>query len=290
VAGSSLSHTATTSSVSRPRGIRSLGFHAGASELDVGIGRQGAPIIDALDRRSFSEVEMPLDGGASTPGVVRVGEIVRRPMNANSGYVHALLLHLERCGFAGAPRYLGVDRQGREILTYIHGFAPPHPGFELTEAAVRAGARLVRDVHDLTEATPFAAGSEVACHRNLSQPNFIFRDMIPVAIIDWDTTRPGSRVANLGEFLWAFVHPALYGDGEPALRMVRAAVGEYGYQGPGLVEAMLAPSVRGFGTTRILVNGRSTSSSTWSETPRCSTPASRLWHDRIPAPLQRLHD
>jgi hypothetical protein len=65
--------------------------------------------------------------------------------------------------------------------------------------------------------------------------------MSPVAIIDWDTTRPGSRVANLGEFLWAFVHPALYGDGEPAARMLRAAVDEYGYHGPGLVEAMLAP-------------------------------------------------
>jgi hypothetical protein len=224
------------------RGIRSPGFHTGAFELGVGIARQGAPIIDvAMDGRSFSEVEMPLDGGRSTPDVVRVGETVRRPMNANSGYVHGLLLHLEHCGFTGAPRYLGVDRQGREILTYIHGFAPPHNGFELTEAAVRAGARLVRDVHDLTEATVFAAGSEVACHRNLSRPNFIFRETIPVAIIDWDTTCPGSRVANLGEFLWAFVHPALYGDGEPAVRMLRAAVDEYGYQGPGLVEAMLAP-------------------------------------------------
>jgi Ser/Thr protein kinase RdoA (MazF antagonist) len=177
----------------------------------------------------------------STPGVVRVGDTVRRPTNANSEYVHGLLLHLDRCGFEGAPRFLGIDPQGREILTYIDGFAPPHNGFRLTEAAVRAGARLVRDVHDLTQGTSFAAGSEIACHRNLSQPNFVFRDMIPIAIIDWDSTRPGTRVANLGDFLWAFVHPAVYGDGEPAARMLRAAVDEYGYQGEGLVEAMLAP-------------------------------------------------
>ena len=177
----------------------------------------------------------------STPGVVRVGDTVRRPTNANSEYVHGLLLHLERCGFEAAPRFLGVDRQGREILTYIDGFAPPHNGFQLTEAAVRAGAKLVRDVHDLTQGTFFAGGSEVACHRNLSQPNFVFRDMIPIAIIDWDSTRPGTRVANLGDFLWAFVHPALYGDGEPAARMLRVAVDEYGYEGDGLVEAMLAP-------------------------------------------------
>lgn len=70
----------------------------------------------------------------------------------------------------GAPRFLGVDRKGREILTFIDGFAPPHNGFTLTEDAVRAGAKLVRDVHDLTQGTPFGAGSEVAAHRNLSQP------------------------------------------------------------------------------------------------------------------------
>jgi len=187
------------------------------------------------------EEEVPLLGGMSTPGVVRIGDTVRRPMNANSGYVHELLVHLERCGFEGAPRYLGVDEQGREILTFVDGFAPPHNGFELTEEAVRAGARLVRSVHDLTQGTAFAAGSEVAAHRNLSQPNFVFRDLIPVAIIDWDTTRPGTRLENLGDFLWAFVHPAVYGDGEPAARMLRAAVDEYGYEGEGLVEAMLEP-------------------------------------------------
>jgi hypothetical protein len=188
-----------------------------------------------------SEEEVPLLGGMSTPGVVKVGCTVRRPMSANAGYVHDLLLHFEECGFGGAPRYLGVDQRGREILSFIDGFAPPHNGFELTEEAVRAGARLVRDVHDLTEGTRFAAGAEVAAHRNLSQPNFVFRDMIPVAIIDWDITRPGTRAENLGEFLWAFVHPAVYGDGEPAARMLWAAVDAYGYKGTGLVEAMLEP-------------------------------------------------
>src|SRR5262249_3957951 len=178
-------------------------------------------------------------GGMSTPGVVRVGDTVRRPLQANAEYVHGLLLHLERCGFDGAPRYLGVDDKGRAILSYIDGFAPPHNGLRLSEQAVRAGAKLVRDVHDLTLGTPFAAGSEVAAHRNLSQPNFVFREMVPVAIIDWDSTRPGTRVANLGDFLWAFVHPAVYGDGEPAARMLEVAVDAYGFEEAGLAKAML---------------------------------------------------
>ena len=53
-------------------------------------------------------------------------------------------------------------------------------------------------------------------------------------------TAPGTRAANLGEYLWAFVHPALYGDGKRAAQMLGAAVDEYGYRGAGLVEAMLA--------------------------------------------------
>jgi Phosphotransferase enzyme family len=181
------------------------------------------------------------------PGVVRLGKTVRRPLKPDSELVHALLEHLERCRFDGAPRFKGIDSQGRAILTFIEGFAPPHNGFRLSEEGVRAGAQLVRRVHDLTEGTAFAAGSEVASHPNLSQPNFIFRDMIPVAIIDWDGIRPGTRLANFADFLWAFVHPAVYGEGEPAARMLWAAADAYGWWGEGLVESMLA-TVRNFQT------------------------------------------
>src|SRR5215470_7003390 len=69
--------------------------------------------------------------------------------------------------------------------------------------------------------------------------------MIPVAIIDWDRARPGTRLANFAEFLWAFVYPAMYGGGEPAARMLRTAADAYGWSGPGLVDAMLA-TVRHF--------------------------------------------
>jgi len=191
----------------------------------------------------FEDRETPLAGGRSTPGVVRVGDTVRRPLKADSDRIHALLLHFERSEFDGAPRFLGIDEEGRAIYSFIEGFAPPHNGFRLDDDAVRAGARLVRRVHDLTDGTEFAAGSEVACHPNLSQPNFVFRsrkDMSPVAIIDWDGTSPGTRLRNFADFLWAFVHPSMYEDGEPGARMLRIAVDAYGWSGDGLVEAMLA--------------------------------------------------
>jgi hypothetical protein len=82
--------------------------------------------------------EIALTGGISTPGIVRVGDTVRRPIKDDSDYVHALLVHLEQRGFAGAPRYLGIDSRGRAVLSFIDGFAPPHNGYQLTEAGVAA--------------------------------------------------------------------------------------------------------------------------------------------------------
>ena len=68
------------------------------------------------------EPEIPLEGGSHS-GVVRVGETVRRETRPWSSSVHDLLRHLDREGFAGAPRALGFDDQGREVLTYIEGEA-----------------------------------------------------------------------------------------------------------------------------------------------------------------------
>jgi hypothetical protein len=184
--------------------------------------------------------EAPLTGGISTPGIVRVGNTVRQPLKPDADCVHALLEHFEEAGFDGAPRFLGIDSKNRAILTYFEGFVPPNNGLRLSKDAVGAGARLLRTVHDLTAGTPFAAGSEVACHPNLSQPSFVFRDMVPVAIIDWDGTKPGTRLENFAALLWAFVHPAVYGEGEPAACMLRVATDAYGWSGSGLVDAMLA--------------------------------------------------
>jgi hypothetical protein len=41
--------------------------------------------------------------------------------------VHALLRHLAAAGFDGAPRVLGIDAQGREVLSYLEGEVPAYP-------------------------------------------------------------------------------------------------------------------------------------------------------------------
>ena len=86
-------------------------------------------------------VEIPLLGGTANRGRVhRVRDTVRRPLRPTSAATHALLRHLEEVGFDGAPRVLGVDDAGREVLSYIPGQAvtAPAPDWGLTDAALRS--------------------------------------------------------------------------------------------------------------------------------------------------------
>src|SRR3954447_3544617 len=94
--------------------------------------------------------EILLLGGTANRGqVVRVGDTVRRPQRATSPATHALLRHLADVGFDGAPRFLGVDEQAREVLSYVPGPAitPPYPAWALTDDALVSGAPLLRDYH-----------------------------------------------------------------------------------------------------------------------------------------------
>src|SRR3954462_6634743 len=82
-----------------------------------------------------TEPEVVLFGGTANRGqVVRVGETVRRPQRPSSPATHALLRHLAEVGFDGPPRFLGVDEESREVLSYVPGTAvtPPFPEWALT--------------------------------------------------------------------------------------------------------------------------------------------------------------
>lgn len=59
--------------------------------------------------------------GGNLGGAVRVGDTVRRRVGPWTKSVAALLDHLEAKGFSGAPRFLGIDEEQREVLTFIEG-------------------------------------------------------------------------------------------------------------------------------------------------------------------------
>lgn len=185
--------------------------------------------------RPGSDVELPLPGGFVND-VVRVGDTVRRQPGSRAGFVRELFGLLERAGWTGAPRFLGVDERAREILTFLDGHVawepeqPPEVGSEQSLAAV---ATLVRQFHDLTAGTPLAAGSEVVCHNDLSPKNTVYRDqgagLRPVAFIDWDIAAPGARIHDVAHVCWQYLGlgPGV-ADVQRAARRMRLICAAYG--------------------------------------------------------------
>ena len=181
--------------------------------------------------------EMELLGGRQASGIVRVGDTVRRPLHANSDFVHALLQHFEAFGFDGAPRFLGIDDDGREVLTYIDGrvFVSPEdvgdPVQILADAQLVSAGKLIRRFHDATADTPLAGGADVVCHSDLGQHNIVFRGDDAVAIIDWDEdVAPGGRIFDFAHAVWCLAEVGAQGGAvEEQGRRVRLVCDAYGW-------------------------------------------------------------
>jgi hypothetical protein len=172
-----------------------------------------------------AEPEVPLDGGSHSQAV-RLGRTVRRATHPWSSSVFELLQHLEQEGFSGAPRALGIDERGREVVTYVEGSA----GVNLPDAdagpvqavdhwvwrddvLVHLGL-LVRKYHDAAATFPLAGREwqlearhpvETICHNDLAPSNVVFRAGVPAALIDWEAAAPGPRAWDLGFAAWRWV-------------------------------------------------------------------------------------
>jgi Ser/Thr protein kinase RdoA (MazF antagonist) len=160
-----------------------------------------------------------LRGGYTNAGQVeRVGDTVRRPWRPTSPATGALLEHLEAAGFDGAPRFLGRDEHGREVLGYVEGEAAiePHPPWALTDEALVSVARLLRrfhaavasfdpDDHVWPHAVPARFRDGTISHNDPNLDNVVFRDGRAVALIDFDLAGPGSAVWDVAcaARLWA---------------------------------------------------------------------------------------
>jgi hypothetical protein len=167
--------------------------------------------------------EEQLVGGTVTP-LVRVGATVRRATGPWSVRVHELLGCLQAAGFEGAPRFLGIDEQGREVLTFIDGevttYGPPAGMY--TDGALTAAARLLRRFHDATVGFAHShldgwrfqveapRSGPVICHNDVGPYNAVYRAGRPIAFIDWDFAAPAPREWDIVYALWRFV--PLYDD------------------------------------------------------------------------------
>lgn len=206
--------------------------------------------------------ELPLRGGFANRGlVVRIGDTVRRPQRSTAQATHALLEHLHAVGFDGAPRFLGVDDKGREVLSYIHGDAVtvPYPRWALTDRALVSVAELLRRYHEAVasfDPSPYQwpklppppyAGTMVS-HNDLNLDNVVFQSGRAIAFIDFDLASPGSVLWDIAGAarLWAplrmdtDIDDARRGHSLPRFRTFVTAYGADGVNPDALIQAVEA--------------------------------------------------
>jgi hypothetical protein len=198
-------------------------------------------------------LEETLPGG-KTVGAVRIGDVVHKQASPWTPTVHAVLRHLEKAGFDDAPRALGFDEQGREMLTYLPGDTVgtkfPWPAWVFAESTLVQVGRWLRGVHDATVDFVPPADEKWFSGRTM-QPGMIIghQDAAPynaavhgerlAGFFDWDTAGPSSREFDLAlSALWwvpFYPHdeagPLGFGDSAGRSRRLHILLDAYGYDG-----------------------------------------------------------
>lgn len=149
----------------------------------------------------------------------RIGDTVRRRTGPWTPTVHTLLQHLETVGFAGAPRVLGIDEEGREILSFLAGAVAmrPWPPVLRADRGVIAMARLLRQYHEAVSSFTPGPDAHWRVPDSAWQPGMIVRhgDFAPwnavwqgeglVGVIDWDLADPGYPLEDVAQLAWYVV-------------------------------------------------------------------------------------
>jgi hypothetical protein len=160
-----------------------------------------------------AEREDPLVGGVVND-VVRIGDTVRRSTGPWTPSVHALLRHLHNVGFRYAPEVLGVDDQGREVLTYIAGrpsLRPWLPALRSDAGLVEIG-NMLRDLRsalstfvppaDALWRTEPVPGAREMRHGDVGPWNMLWDGERLVGLIDWDCAEPAPPLWDVAQAAW----------------------------------------------------------------------------------------
>jgi hypothetical protein len=184
-----------------------------------------------------------------------VGDTVRRAGGPWTPSVHALLAHLAGRGFAGSPRPLGIDEQGREVLTFLAGetvgSARPWPGWVYAEDTLVQVAHWLRGLHQaVADFVPPAeavwrmggqwAPGLIIGHNDAAPYNAAWRDGKLAGFFDWDMAGPVPAAWDVAfaAFSWVPLHARHvaaregFTDFKGRPRRLQLFLAEYGWTGP----------------------------------------------------------
>ena len=153
-----------------------------------------------------------LDGG-NIGGAVRIGGTVRRPTGSWTPTIHALLGHLAHRGVPHLPTVLGIDSDGREVLTYLEGHVIDSAEETMTDGQVVASMRWLRGCHRAVEdfrpdrpvwrLGPKGHGpGAIVCQNDFAAYNMAFDGDRLTGVFDWDVAGPAYPIDDLSFFAW----------------------------------------------------------------------------------------
>ncbi|GAB2577755.1 phosphotransferase [Paractinoplanes abujensis] len=227
--------------------------------------------------------------------VVRVGDTVRRPLQPWSSSVHELLLHLEQIGFPYAPRFKGIDDEGREVVTFLDGESGPAGWAKVVdERGLVNMARLLREYHDAVRGfhptaeagwAGFEGDGEIVLHGDFGPWNLVWHGVQPVGILDWDYAWPGRPVHDVAyalEYVAPFRDDAMcrqwlaYPEPPDRRRRLEVFATAYGIGAEGLVDEVIAQQVAVQERTRRLAEQGLQPQAEWLATGFLDTTADRI--------------
>ncbi|MGX7672204.1 phosphotransferase [Plantactinospora sp. DSM 117369] len=197
----------------------------------------------------MTEVALP---GGHTTGAVLIDDVVHKPASTWTSTVHALLRYLEDAGFDGAPRALGFDDQGREMLSYLRGDTvgdrTPWPDWVFAESTLVQVGQWLRRLHDVTVGFGPPADERwfigdavrpglVVGHQDAAPYNAVVDGGRLVGFCDWGAAGPSTREFDLAlSALWWVpfcppnaVAPLGFDPSEDRSRRLHLLLDAYGY-------------------------------------------------------------
>jgi len=192
--------------------------------------------------------------GGTMNHVIKIGDTIHR-QNMGNPLLHSYLQFLEEKGMTGTPRFLGMDEQGREILSYVAGeTAESGLGFDPpclhSDQAICDMARFMRRLHDVSaDFLPIALKGgwvnpqlpeksyETICHGDAAIWNFALVNKRITGMFDFDQACPGTRAWDLTLTLFSAILTSCY-DYEPSKheedtrRRIRLFFDAYGMKCP----------------------------------------------------------
>lgn len=159
--------------------------------------------------------------GGNLTNVFKLNDTVLREQKPWSSTIHKVLLHLEKVGYANNPRFLGIDDNGKEILSFVQGECVADYPFTNDNneqlLVIRKIAEMMRKLHDATQSFERSEEDnwmlsykgplkkEVICHNDIAPYNVTFINNLPYGLIDFDTCCPTPRIWDIAYALYRFV-------------------------------------------------------------------------------------